>query len=202
MHPKVPSRAPGPLTSRHSVRVDSTEPLPVFRYHPDPAATGSVESSSARCRCCGEVRGTIYSGPVYATERLKRELCLWCIADGSAAAKFDAGFTGVGWGVPDDVPAEVLTEVAKRTPGFVGTQQERWRYHCGDGGAFLGRVGYQELRHLPDALDDLRREHVEFGWSDGDIESYVQNLHVDGDATAYLFRCLHCSAHVAYSDFS
>jgi hypothetical protein len=43
-----------------------TEPLPSFRYHPDPVATGSIEPSDAVCRCCGRARGYIYAGPVCA----------------------------------------------------------------------------------------------------------------------------------------
>lgn len=115
---------------------------------------------------------------------------------------FDAEFTDVGCGMPDDVPAEVLVEVAKRTPGFAGWQQERWLYHCGDGAAFLGRAGYPELKDLPDALDDVRQENIEFGWSDAEIGEYQQNLDAEGEATAYLFRCRHCSRHLAYTDMS
>ena len=60
------------------------------------------------------------------------------IADGTAAERFDAEFTDVGTHVPDDVPREVLEQIARRTPGFSGWQQEHWLYHCGDGAAFEG----------------------------------------------------------------
>jgi uncharacterized protein len=39
--------------------------LPVFRYHPDPIASGSIVASGAQCACCGARRGFIYTGPVY-----------------------------------------------------------------------------------------------------------------------------------------
>jgi uncharacterized protein CbrC (UPF0167 family) len=117
-----------------------TEPLPEFPYHPDPVATGSVEASDATCRSCGRARGFIYAGPVYAVEELVEALCPWCIADGSAAEEFDAEFTDVGVNAPDDVPADVIETIARRTPGFEGWQQERWLYHCGDGAAFLGTI--------------------------------------------------------------
>jgi uncharacterized protein CbrC (UPF0167 family) len=39
---------------------------------------------------------------------------------------------------PTDVPREVLEQIARRTPGFSGWQQEHWLYHCGDGAAFEG----------------------------------------------------------------
>jgi uncharacterized protein CbrC (UPF0167 family) len=116
-----------------------TDPLPEFPYHPDPVATGSVEESDALCMNCGRRRGFIYVGPVYATDELAEALCPWCIADGSAAARFDASFTDVAE-LPDDVPAETIVRVMRRTPGFTGWQQEHWMFHCGDGAAFLGRA--------------------------------------------------------------
>ena len=115
-----------------------SDALPEFPYHPDPVATGSVEASEATCRSCGCARGFVYTGPVYAVEAVVESLCPWCIADGSAAEKFDAEFTDVGADAPDDVPADVIETIARRTPGFEGRQQEHWLYHCGDGAAFLG----------------------------------------------------------------
>ena len=176
--------------------------LPAFRYHPDPVATGAVEQSAIACRRCRTVRGFIYQGPVYAVEDLDGELCPWCIGDGSAADEFGATFTDVSWGVPDDVPDHVLDVVTKRTPGFSGWQQERWLYHCADAAAYLGRTGYAELSGHPEALDLIRAENVGFGWTEAQVESYLRALHPDGDATAYLFTCLHCGQHLAYSDMS
>jgi len=164
--------------------------FPEFPYHPDPRATGFVQASEARCASCGQSRGFIYTGPVYAIDEVVDRLCPWCIADGSAAEKFEAEFTDVGWGVPEDVPPPVVQEVATRTPGFSGWQQEHWLYHCGDAAAFLGRVGWSELQPYPDALDSLREE------SDEELEA----LAVDGESTAYLFRCRHCGRHLAYAD--
>jgi uncharacterized protein CbrC (UPF0167 family) len=77
--------------------------------------------------------------------------------------------------VDGDVPDEVRTEIGERTPSFTGWQQERWLVHCGDACAFLGRMGQAEL---------------------------VEAIHPDGDLTAYRFRCLHCGAHLAYTDAS
>ncbi|WP_321791288.1 CbrC family protein [Burkholderia pyrrocinia] len=55
--------------------------LPAFRYHPDPPATGSVIRSDARCVCCGDARGDVYAGPVYAVDEYEQCICPWCIAD-------------------------------------------------------------------------------------------------------------------------
>jgi uncharacterized protein CbrC (UPF0167 family) len=139
-------------------------PFPEFPYHPDPRSTGFVAEPEASCQACGEARGYIYTGPVYAAEELDQAFCPWCIADGTAAAKFDADFTDIGVGVPDDVPAEVTEQIAHRTPGFSGWQQEHWLYHCGDGAAFLGRAGGGELEPYPEAIDFLRHEHDEDDW--------------------------------------
>ena len=146
----------------HSWRV--TAQLPTFRYHPDPVATGEVVPSTAECSVCHVARGFVYVGPVYAIEEVEG-VCPWCIADGAAAAEFDAEFTDVGWGVPSDVPPAVTEEIAKRTPGFRGSQQEHWLYHCRDAAAFLGRVGFDDLAHAPEALEMLKHENDEYGWT-------------------------------------
>ncbi len=176
--------------------------FPEFPYHPDPVGTGSVIESVARCRACEQARGYIYSGPVYAVDELDRTFCPWCIADGTAAAKFDAEFTDVGVGVPDDIADAVIELIARRTPGLSGWQQEHWLYHCGDGAAFLGRVGRDELTPYPDALDTLRREHDQDRWAPEQIEEHLASLSKDDPPTAYLFRCRHCGQHLAYSDFT
>jgi uncharacterized protein CbrC (UPF0167 family) len=180
-----------------------TEPLPAFPYHPDPLGTGSVVESDARCLACDQARGYIYTGPVHARQpELDGALCPWCIADGTAATRFDAHFVDVGWGVPDAVPRSVTEAIAARTPGFIAWQGERWLYHCGDGAAFLGLVGRRELEAYPDALEMLRQEAIENGFSQDDVAEHLAGLRKDGDATAYLFQCRHCGSHLAYSDFA
>jgi len=65
---------------------------PVFRYHPNPIASGSIVASGAQCVRCEQRRGFIYAGPSYCEVELDVALCPWCIADGSAHEKFDASF--------------------------------------------------------------------------------------------------------------
>ena len=169
--------------------------LPSFRYHPDPVATGSVVRSDAACVVCGEARGFVYDGPVFSREHDDEPICPWCIADGAAHERYRAYFTdSEGF----DVPREVLDEVMQRTPGFSGWQQEHWLAHCGDAAAFLGRAGTDELP--PDAVESIREEVAEYGWPADDVEEYVESLDAEGSPTAYLFRCLHCGRHLAYSD--
>lgn len=142
-----------------------------------------------------------YVGPVFAEEELENELCPWCIADGSAADKYDAQFTDARWRVPDDVPAEVTEIVLRRTPGFTGWQQERWLHHCGDGAEFHGRIGAKELSALPDAHRSLVADTAEYGWSADQLAKFLERLDPNDGATAYLFRCRHCRTHLAYADF-
>jgi uncharacterized protein len=176
--------------------------LPAFAYHPDPIATGSVIRSPVLCSCCGQQRLMTYVGPVFAEEELERELCPWCIADGSAADSYDAQFTDVTWRVPDDVSTEVTEAVLRRTPGFNGWQQERWLHHCKDGAEFHGRVGARELHAKPDAQQALLTDMAGYGWSADELEGFLDSLDPDGAATAYLFRCRHCRTYLAYADFA
>ncbi len=183
----------------------SDSPLPKFRCHPDPIATGSVEASDTPCVCCGEARGYVYVGPVYAVVEYDREICPWCIADGSAHARLAVSFVdrdGVGGhGAWCTVPGDVADEVAYRTPGFAGWQQERWFTCCGDAACFLGSAGFEELMARgPGAVEAIR---LELGWEDGPRwKDYLRSLAKDEPPTAYLFRCTRCGALGGYSDFT
>jgi uncharacterized protein CbrC (UPF0167 family) len=177
--------------------------LPTFKYHPDPVATGSVEESDAKCVCCGKARGFIYTGPVYAVEEYDQCICPWCIADGSAHKKLEASFTddaGIGGGgLWDDVPEEVVEEVAHRTPGFSGWQQEQWWTHCGDAAQFIGRAGKKELKAL--GAQAIAAIQDSAGLSDGpEWEEFFAALDREGSPTAYLFRCTKCGQLGGYQD--
>lgn len=177
--------------------------LPNFRYHPDPLATGSIIPSGTECVCCGQVRGYVYVGPVYAREELDRRLCPWCIGDGSAHARFGATFTdrmGVGgYGDWDEVPQVVAAEIADRTPSFCAWQQERWWTHCGDGAEFLGRAGRAEVEAYGPELIHALREDAGLD-QDGEWQEYFAALDQDGSPTAYVFRCRKCGKLGGYSD--
>jgi uncharacterized protein CbrC (UPF0167 family) len=122
-------------------------PLPVFKYHPDPISTGSVVRSDNVCACCDQARGYIYTGPAYCEEELVEELCPWCIASGAAHEQLGVDFVDTagigGYGDWDAVSPATIEEVAYRTPGFSGMQQERWYTHCGDAAEY---VGAEDLR--------------------------------------------------------
>lgn len=122
--------------------LDPAPPLPDFPYHPDPVRTGSFIHAFVPCGLCGHAYGFVYAGPVFAADDyFDAPLCPWCIADGSAALRLRVEFTDVRRDdVPDNVPGRVLDQIAERTPGFTGHEQEHWLYHCADGAAFVGRT--------------------------------------------------------------
>jgi uncharacterized protein len=181
----------------------STEVLPVFKYHPDPVATGAFkEDADTPCLGCSRIRGYIYTGPVF-TERnfiLENHLCPWCVADGSAAKKFGATFNDTG--EAEGIPEEVRAEVEARTPGFQAWQQEKWLACCGDAAAFLGVAGADELkRDFPKATPAVKKYlHQEFDLPKEEVEDFLDGLTKDGEPSAYIFRCLRCHAYLAYVD--
>ncbi|WP_346540088.1 CbrC family protein [Micromonospora sp. DPT] len=177
--------------------------MPRFRYHPDPVATGSAVPTVQACVLCGVARGWRYAGPIYG--RQIDVLCLHCIASGQASrmltsvADWPCMFTDAV-DVPADVPIAVVEEVTQRTPGFDSWQQPSWLYHCGDGTAFLGVAGYEELRAHPDALKMIRDDLHRLGWPTDQVDQMLQRMDPTGEPTAYLFRCLHCGMHLASWD--
>jgi len=176
--------------------------LPVFRYHPDPIASGSIVASEAVCVCCNARRGFIYTGPAYSEAELEDALCPWCIADGSAHETFDAYFTDPAC-FPDAIPREVIDEIAYRTPGFNAWQAEKWLICCGDAAAFLEPIGSAELRARYPQIEGALMMHIvhELGISGGAAVRLLHALDRDQGPTAYVFACRHCDAKPAYVDY-
>ena len=121
----------------------ATADLPTFRYHPDPVGTGTAVRCDDPCEICGRPAGYRYEGPAAYVEGPFGDevetMCLRCVADGTASPRLasedgPATFVDLEGCVPGDVPAAVVDEIAHRTPCFAGWQQERWLFHCGDGG--------------------------------------------------------------------
>ena len=177
--------------------------LPSFNYRPDPLATGSFEERDIKCVCCGELRAYVYVGSIYAEADLEGKICPWCIKSGLAHEKFGAEFTdlnAVGDYESVPLPLQVKEEVAHRTPGFNGWQQERWLAHCGDACAFLGPAGKQELANY-DSKALIESIRTDLNLSDSAFTSYLDKLDIQSGPTAYVFRCLHCGQFQGYSDF-
>jgi uncharacterized protein CbrC (UPF0167 family) len=176
--------------------------LPKFRYHPDPIGSGSVVASPKKCKCCKRVRGFIYAGPAYAEKDLDEGLCPWCIADGSAAAKFDATFVDAE-AFADQAPEAARTEILERTPGFNTFQSEQWPSCCGEPAAFMTPAGIAEIRARFHQLEGGLMMHIvhEMGISGGAARQTLESLQRDQSPTVFVFKCLHCDTQPFYVDY-
>lgn len=163
--------------------------LPLFAYHPNPIATGSVISSEESCECCGKARGCVYWTTPYGKEEVEF-VCPWCIADGTASAKLGVSFSD-SWTLPQaGIAKEIIDEVTLRTPGYVSWQQESWIPCCNDACEFHGEADPRELA----ALGEEERFQVarDFDLSIDDLEEMLKHYEPKGSPAIYKFKCRHC----------
>lgn len=188
--------------------------LPTFKYHPQPLETGAFKrDQTVTCDCCEQPTPVYYTNPFYSVDDIDH-LCPWCIADGKAAEKYagsfqdDASIEGVEAqynekgdydGAQLPCSEDALREVTERTPGYCGWQQEHWLAHCGDLCAFIGYVGWNEIKDRLDAFAHLAEDCEAFGLPYEDLPKYLYN---EGDCQGYLFRCLKCGKLRLWADFS
>lgn len=178
--------------------------LPVFKYHPDPIGTEAFSTDkTVKCDCCHQPTDIYYERPFFSTDDIDA-LCPWCIADGSASKKFNGEFQdsasveGINpeydeddefSGIKDPYPSEMINELVTRTPGYRGWQQELWLAHCNEPCAFIGYVGWDEIKDRLDEFVSLENDIAEYGLSIDELSRYLRN---NGDCQGYLFQCLHC----------
>lgn len=173
--------------------------MPSFRYHPNPLETGAflLADSPVVCDCCGSPTRIYYEGPFYAVEDIDH-LCPACISSGRAAQAYDGEFQD-GCSLEGGVASPAsLDELIHRTPGYHGWQQEYWRSHCGDYCAFVGYVGYRELRQMG-IVDEILDDPMWDGWG-ADPGERLKDMVNGGGVQGYLFRCLHCGKHRLWID--
>ena len=182
--------------------------LPNFKYHPDPLGTEMFRQDGPKtCCCCGRQTDIWYDGPYYGDRNLNDDtgdddempyekmdfLCPDCIADGSAARKYQCMFQAdelVGE-KPED--ADKQDEWLHHTPGYYCWQEPLWYTHCGDYCEFLGSVGWKEIEKmgLEDEIADTYDENV-----NGFEFSFVrEGTYQHGHVQCFLFRCRHCGRH-------
>ena len=172
------------------------EALPQFKYNPHALDLGIFRHQTTQCPVCNKQREYVYDGPFYSLEDIEG-ICPWCIKDGSAAKKYDGDFQDALSCEAVDKD-EYLDELLYRTPGYSGWQQEWWLSHCGDFCALEAYVGWKEIAHLKDELeDDLNQIKSEWRLSQAQLEQFLVN---DGIMQGYLFKCLHCGKHRLYID--
>jgi hypothetical protein len=116
-------------------------------------------------------------------------VCPWCIADGSAAARFNATFASdfdynsTAFGkLSDKVKSEVMT----RTPGYRTWQGESWACCCADACEFHGDAPTAEIKSLTD--DDRKTRFRDWQPDDEWLTDYAPG----GDIGIYKFVCRHC----------
>jgi len=165
------------------------ERLPTFTYHPDPVLTGAVEPSDATCPSCGQARGYAYTRIPYAIGE-HEDICPWCIADGSAHAKFDATFVDDSPLRQAGLPEAVVAEVTERTPGYESWQQGEWLSCCGDACEYHGDTPADEIHSL--VVEGFRRLVPVPGFEIGESPGFLSDYAPGGSPAFYKFVCRHC----------
>ncbi len=174
--------------------------LPKFKYHIDPVGNGMIKNSDVVCLCCGEARGSIYTGAVYSKEELTDAICPWCIADGTAAKKYGAEFSDSYPLLSSGIAKDIIEEVTQRTPGYVSWQQECWLSHCDNACEFHGRASEADILN---ASEETKRQWMlDF---DGDEQLWnmiTEGYSPRGDQEFYKFKCSHCQLILLGWDYS
>ena len=175
--------------------------LPVFKYHRDPIQSGSFVESRKTCRCCGEARGYIYTGPIYCEEDLDEAICPWCIADGSANRRFEAVFVDDA-ALPEGLGGAVIEELTCRTPGYNAWQFERWFSCCEDAMTFLEPAGMAELRKRYRELEFNVLSNIVYDLQISGVGAHrvLESLQRDFGPTAFVFQCSHCGKYRTFVD--
>jgi uncharacterized protein CbrC (UPF0167 family) len=173
-------------------------PIPKFTYHPDPFASGVVVGADEQCECCEEKRTLFYVGPFYAAEEVEK-LCLWCVADGSAADKFDGLFVDDANFDGEEVSKEAIEEVTRRTPSYHAWQQEQWLCHCGDACEYHG---YPTVAELKGVSSQAKQDWADlYAAKPGDWDRAVE-LFESEVAGFYKFVCKQCGLTLFAHDLS
>jgi len=172
--------------------------LPIFKYNPDPIKLEVIIEEETICPVCEKKQNYVYVGPFFSEEEIEG-ICPWCIADGSAAEKYDGEFQDIE--SCDEVDnEEYVDELMYRNPGYIGWQQEYWLSHCGDFCSIIEYVGWKEIKHLEHELEnDINRVCKKYGLS---IQEFKSTLEIDGDLQGYLFQCNCCKKHRLHADMS
>lgn len=175
----------------------SDQPLPHFKYHPDLLATGIIVKERTLCPVCRRSREYAYQGPFFSVANVEG-ICPWCIADGSAASAYDGEFQDSA-GCEAVADPRFLDELVHRTPGYAGWQQERWLSHCGDFCAFLGTVGWADIKGIASELSDDIETSI--GAAGITLRKFQRSLEDGGSHQGYLFRCVACGKHRLADDW-
>jgi len=170
------------------------EVLPTFRYYADPFGEGRFERSATACEVCGRGRGWAFVGVLYSAKVDDPVICPWCIADGTAAEKWNGSFNETA----EAIAEERDQEIRECTPNMETWQDLQWPCHCNDACCYLGQPDAAELRAKPNALEALLARLAEDGHTGDGAERIVDAMGYS--PTTYLFRCLHCGRQIVEWD--
>lgn len=169
--------------------------LPKFKYHPNLYTNRIVTFANGKCQCC-EKEVNAYIEIMYCEEYVDC-ICLDCVADGSAAKKFDGSFIQDAEEINNP---EAIEELYSRTPGYYSWQGEYWLACCDDYCEFIGDVGTKELNEMG-IVDEVFDEYEKKS-NDEDIDWIKDNLTARGEVAGYLFKCKKCGKHHLHVDMS
>lgn len=183
--------------SSDMAKVGKATEVPNFKYHPEPLKTGAFKNDkTVTCECCKKLTDTYYTSPFHSKKMIKF-LCPRCISSGLAAKKFDGDFQDSA-SCEEVNDKEKLNELCCRTPGYIGWQQGYWLAHCNDFCAFVGYVGWNELKQM--GIENEIEKDLEYNSHGYDIDDIKECLLNEGFMQGYLFRCLHCGKYRLYVD--
>lgn len=157
-----------------------------------------IEKNS-RCACCEQERDVMYIGPIYCVNDVS-EVCPWCIADGSAAAKWSASFNDL-YNIPESVPQHVVRTIDSRTPGYSTWQGNRWLFSKDDALVFVGEVIGSAIvrKNETEKVHACRNALVDWNFpSDFDLSNVV----IGGQPAIYLFQDKDTAEYKAYADMT
>ena len=163
-----------------------------FKYHPNIYNDEIVFNIDGVCQCCGKAVD-VFINSMYTKHSIQC-ICMECIADGSAAKKFDGQFVYRVEKLVSD-PAKT-DELLHRTPGYHCWQGEYWLTCCDDYCVYLGCTTGQELDKLGIA-DDLIQELNKRT----NLNIHKRDLQICGSPAGYLFQCSHCGRYRLDVDF-
>jgi uncharacterized protein CbrC (UPF0167 family) len=172
--------------------------LPHFTYHPDPVSTGAVVPTEEECECCGRAQSWKTAKSIYSADEVEC-ICPWCVADGTAAVKFEGDFNDAHPLNSARLAPEIVEEVSKRTPSYQSWQQETWLICCNDACEFHGDASRESLLALD--LKGLEQLSKETRFSLQQLAEILKLYQPKGSPSFYRFVCRHCSKVHHHADF-
>ena len=141
--------------------------LPEFKYHPTPLETGAFKQDEVvQCGCCHQDTAIYYDRSLYRKKGVEY-LCPDCIHSGQASKMFNGQFSErvegfsnsdysdeslsyIRWEntQTDFNNHEAVLQVLERTPSYSSWLGEVWLTHCNDCCAFVGYVGWEEVKNM------------------------------------------------------